>query len=203
VLGQTTGNTDSLDSPRPKFGGSHHLPPYSILCDSPRRLHSNFTFSWDSQRGVLKVSWFAFPRLWASINSCSDLRLGGGVKQSYSSLWKFSNAMSHSPCWLPILVNSRLLVVGSQIASLIPGPSFAHNLGCICLNGWCKAILDIYISKISNGIKNTLMRGVLTPAIKLWVFRSPGELQVPIFGSVSFIFTFSPKWGCDKECLLL
>jgi hypothetical protein len=34
VLGQATGNTDSLDSldlPRPGLGGSHHLPPYSIL----------------------------------------------------------------------------------------------------------------------------------------------------------------------------
>jgi len=25
--------TDSQDSPRPELGGSHHLPPYSILCD--------------------------------------------------------------------------------------------------------------------------------------------------------------------------
>ncbi len=31
VLGQATGNTDSLDSPRPRLEGSHHLPPYSIL----------------------------------------------------------------------------------------------------------------------------------------------------------------------------
>ncbi len=32
VLGQATGNTDSLDSPRTGFGGSHHLPPY---CRNP------------------------------------------------------------------------------------------------------------------------------------------------------------------------
>ncbi len=31
VLRQTTGNTDTQDSPRPRLGGSHHLPPYSIL----------------------------------------------------------------------------------------------------------------------------------------------------------------------------
>jgi hypothetical protein len=36
VLGQTTGNTNSLDSSRPGLGGSHHLPPYSILCVTPR-----------------------------------------------------------------------------------------------------------------------------------------------------------------------
>ncbi len=33
------------------------------------------------------------------------------------------------------------------------------------------------------------MQGVLTPAIKLLVFESPGGLQVPNFGSVSFILT--------------
>jgi len=41
VLGQATGNTDTLDSPRPGLGGSHHLPPYSILCGWPRSLHPN------------------------------------------------------------------------------------------------------------------------------------------------------------------
>jgi len=29
-------NTDSQDSPQPKLGGSHHLPPYSIFCAWPR-----------------------------------------------------------------------------------------------------------------------------------------------------------------------
>jgi len=42
------------------------------------------------------------------------------------------------------------------------------------------------------------MQGVLTLAIKLRVFGSPGGLQVPTFGSVSFILTLSPKWGCDR-----
>jgi hypothetical protein len=40
-------------------------------------------------------------------------------------------------------VDSRLLVVGSQTANLIPGPSFAHKLGYKCPNGSCEAILDI------------------------------------------------------------
>jgi hypothetical protein len=45
VLGRTTGNTDTQDSPRLGLGGSHHLPPYSILCTSPRGLHPNdFSF---------------------------------------------------------------------------------------------------------------------------------------------------------------
>jgi hypothetical protein len=33
------------------------------------------------------------------------------------------------------------------------------------------------------------MQGVLTPVIKFWVFGSPRGLQVPNFGSVSFILT--------------
>jgi hypothetical protein len=44
-------------------------------------------------------------------------------------------------------VDSRLFVVGSQIVSLTPGPSFAHNLGYKCPNYQCKAILDIYASR--------------------------------------------------------
>ncbi len=41
VLGRATGNTDIQDSPRPRLGGSHHLPPYSILYTSPRSPHPN------------------------------------------------------------------------------------------------------------------------------------------------------------------
>ncbi len=37
VLGRATGNTDT----RLELGGSHHLPPYSILCTSPRGPHPN------------------------------------------------------------------------------------------------------------------------------------------------------------------
>ncbi len=45
VLGQATGNTDTQDSPWPKLAGSHHLPPYSILCSLRRSLHPNDYFS--------------------------------------------------------------------------------------------------------------------------------------------------------------
>jgi len=58
---------------------------------------------------------------------------------------------------------------------------------------WTSTLQDL-----SNGIKNTPMKGFLTPAIKLLVFGSPGGLQVPTFGSVSFILTLNPKWGCDN-----
>ncbi len=73
VLGQSTGNTDSLDSPQPELGGSHHLPTYSILYITPPHLHPNGTFSSDSQSGVPKLSRFGLSGLWAFITSCSNL----------------------------------------------------------------------------------------------------------------------------------
>ncbi len=45
-----------LHTPRPGLGGSHHLPPYNILCNAPPRLHPNGSFSRDSQVGVPKLS---------------------------------------------------------------------------------------------------------------------------------------------------
>ncbi len=76
VLGQATGNSDSLDSPRPRLRGSHHLPPYSILCSFVRGLHPNGSFSWDSQGEVLKLSQCGLPGLWAFITSRPKLGLG-------------------------------------------------------------------------------------------------------------------------------
>ncbi len=55
-VGTSHGHFGPQDSPRPGLGGSHHLPPYSILCSSPLRLHPNGSFSRDSQVGVLKLS---------------------------------------------------------------------------------------------------------------------------------------------------
>ncbi len=147
MLRQATGNLDSLDSPQPGLGGSHHLPPYSILCSSARRLHANGSFSRDSQNEVPKLSQFGLPGLWAFITSPPELGSGWGFNQSCSSRRELSNALSHSCCSHREEVYSRLLVVGSQTASLTPGPSFAHNLGYKCLNGSCEAILDIYTSR--------------------------------------------------------
>jgi hypothetical protein len=65
---------DSLDSPRPGLGGSHHLPSYSILCVTPQEPHPNGTFSQDSQ-GVPKLSRVGLPRLWELISPGFDLRL--------------------------------------------------------------------------------------------------------------------------------
>jgi hypothetical protein len=78
-----------------------------------------------------------------------DCRVGSrrGLNQSCSPRQDIFNAMSHTRIGRREEVDSRLLVVGSQIASLTPGPSFAHNLGERCPNGQCEAIFDIYVSR--------------------------------------------------------
>jgi hypothetical protein len=60
----------------------------------------------------------------------------------YSSSRSFQRHVVHSN---RMLGRGRFptLVVGSQTASLTPGPSFAHNLGCRCPNYQCEAIFDI------------------------------------------------------------
>jgi hypothetical protein len=137
---------DSQDSPRPGLGGSHHLPPYSILCVTAQHSHLNGFLSQDSQRRVPKLSQFGLPRLCEFITLCSNLRLGWGLKQTCSSRWELSNGVSLPICTQRGRVDSWLLVVGNQIANLTPGPSFCHNLCCKCPNGSCEAIFDIYTS---------------------------------------------------------
>jgi len=57
---------------------------------------------------------------------------------------------------------------------------------------WTSTLQDLSID-----IKNTSRQGVLTSAVELLSCGSPGGLLIPTFGSVSFILTLSPKWGCD------
>ncbi len=87
------------------------------------------------------------PGLWDFIAPRPNLRSGRGMNQSCNPWRELSNAMSHSRSTRQEQVDCRLLVVGSQIASLTPGPSFAHNLGCQCPNDQCEAIFDIYVSR--------------------------------------------------------
>jgi hypothetical protein len=143
VLGRATGNTDTQDSPRPGLGGSHHLPPYSILYNSPRRLHPNGYFSRDSHlesRNCPEIVQVGVLELWEFISPDFRVRSRRGLKQSCSPRRDLFNAVSHFQIGCREEVDSRLLVVGSQIASLTPGPSFAHNLCLRCLNEQCEPI---------------------------------------------------------------
>jgi hypothetical protein len=85
--------------------------------------------------------------LWTAITPRPDLGSGRGLNQSCRPRRDLFNDLSHSPSACRERVDSRLLVVGSQTASLTPGLSFAHNLGCKCPNDQCEAILDICASR--------------------------------------------------------
>jgi hypothetical protein len=86
-------------------------------------------------------------RLWELISPDCQVRLERGLNQCCSSPRELFNSMSHFVTGHPEEVDSQLLVVGSQTASLTPGLSFAHNMGCRCPNGQCEASLDIYTSR--------------------------------------------------------
>ncbi len=87
------------------------------------------------------------PELWTAITPDCGVGSWRGLNQSCRPRRDLSNAMSHSWIGHREEVDSRLLVVGSQIASLTLSPSFAHNLGCRCLNCQCEGIFDIYVSR--------------------------------------------------------
>jgi len=67
-VGTSHRHFDTQDSPQPGLEGSHHLPPYSILCATLRRLYPNGYFSRDPQVGVPKLSQVGVPELWELIS---------------------------------------------------------------------------------------------------------------------------------------
>jgi hypothetical protein len=74
-------------------------------------------------------------------------------------------------------------VVGSQIASLTPGPSFAHNLGCRCPHGSCEAILDIYTSRTFQRCKEHLNARCFDPCNQALSFQeSLEDSKFPLLG---------------------
>jgi hypothetical protein len=82
--------------------------------------------------------------------------------------------MSHTPIARRDRVDSRLLVVGSQIANLTPGPSFAHNLGWRCPSESCEAILNIYTSRPFQWYQKHSNARCFDPcnqALSFWEFR--------------------------------
>ncbi len=112
-----------------------------------RMAHFVGTPEMESRNGVPKLSRVGVPGLWTATAPRPELESGRVLNQSYSSCRELSNVMSHSPRQRWEEVDSRLLVVGSQTASLTPDPSFAHNLSCRCSNCQCEAIFDIYVSR--------------------------------------------------------
>ncbi len=138
------------------------------------------------------------PELWTAITPDCRVRSRRGLNQSCSPRRDLFNAMSHTQIERREEVDSLLLLVGSQTASLTPGPSFAHNLGYRCPNGQCEAIFDIYVSKPFQWHKRTPKCEVF------WALLSsskhsgvPEDSKSPTFPSVGLHPHTWPKWGCD------
>ncbi len=128
--------------------------------------------SWNCQR------WDS-PQLWGPIILHVDIWLRWGLNQSCSPRQELFNGMLHATCTQGNRVDSRLLVVGNQIANSTHGPSFGHNLCFTCPNGSCELILDIYVPRAFNDIMNSSSHWVLAPTIVFWRFRSPPGLHLP------------------------
>ncbi len=195
MLRRATGNTDTQDSPRPGLGGSHHLPPYSILCDSPQSPHPNGYFSQDSRVGVPKSRQMELPKLWIPITLRADLGSRRGLKQSCSSRQELFNAMLHSWIGHQEEVDSRLFVVGNQIGNSTPSPSFGHNLCFRCSNEPSEPILDIYAPKAFQWYKErheTLRFDPCNRSLKFWESTRTPSPQV---GVTLGVWGFTPSYS--------
>jgi len=95
--------------------------------------------------GSPEIAKVGTPTTLGPITLCANLRLRWGLTQSSSPRRELFKDMSHATCTQGNWVDSRLLVVGGQIANLTPGHSFGHNLCFKCSNGSCKPILEIYV----------------------------------------------------------
>jgi hypothetical protein len=150
-VGTSHGHFRPQDSPRPGLGSMP--PPYSpiVYSATPRGGYIQMaqipgTPKLES-RNCPEIVPGGVPGLWELITP--DYKLGSrrGLNRSCSPRQDLSNGVLNSQFGLREEVDSRLLVVGSQIASLTSGPSFAHNLGDRCPNAQCEGIFDIYASR--------------------------------------------------------
>jgi hypothetical protein len=191
------------------LGGSHHLPPYSILCASPRGPHPNGTLSRDSQVGVLKFPNLRLSQLWGPITFSTDLWSIWSMKQSCSPCWELSNGMWQDTCTQGNRVNSRLLVVGSQIVNLTPNLSFDHNLCFRCPNGTCEPILEIDVLKDFQWYKECFNPMSFDPCdrfLKIWesIGTPTPNVGVPlgVWGFIpSHSFALSGAWNVTLKIL--
>jgi len=173
--------------------GKPPLPPYNILCDSPRSPHPNGYFSQDSRVGVLKSRQMGLPGLWSPITLRADLQSRCNLKQSCSSHREPSNAVSHFQIGHREEVDSRLFVVGSQIGNSIPGPSFGHNLCFRYPNEQCKPILDIYAPRAFQWYKERHKLLRFDPCNRSLKFQKSTGIPSPKVGFALGVWMFTPS----------
>jgi len=195
VLERTTGNTDTLNSPRPGLGGSHHLPPYSIFYGWPQSLHPNGFFFRDSRVGVPKSRHLGLLQLWSPITLQADLGSRCGLKQSCSSCRELSKSMSHALYNQVNWVDSWLFLVGSQTTSLTPNLSFGHNLCFRCPNEQCEPILGIYIPRAFQWYKKRHKPLSFGPWNRSLKFQESTGIPSPNVGVTLGVWGFTPSYS--------
>jgi hypothetical protein len=135
------------------------------------------------------------PELWELITPDCEVWLQRGLDQTRSPRRDLSNDVSHSPFGGREDVDSWLLVVGSQIVSLTPGPSFAHNLGDRCPNGQCEVIFDIYASRPFQWHQEHLNARCFGPCCRALNIRESRRTPTPHFFQV---LGFTPTLGQSR-----
>jgi len=153
-------------------------------------------------------------QLWGPITLCAYLRSRWSLKQSCSLRWELSNSMSHATFTQGNQGDSRLLLVGNQIANLTPDPSFGPNLCFRCPNGMCDLILDIYVPRVFQWYKffffNPLGCGPYNYSLKIWestetpITKVEAPLGVWEFIPSHFSFTPGlPSWPATLQAFVL
>jgi hypothetical protein len=132
--------------------------------------------------GVPKSSRVGVPGLWTPISPDSRVRSQRGLKKSCSPHQGLFNAVSYSQIGCREDIDSRLLVVGSQTASLTPGPSFGHNLCLRYPNEQCEPILDIYVSIAFQRYKERNKPLRFDPSTRTLKFRESTGTPSPQMG---------------------
>ncbi len=116
---------------------THHGPnlgeattfPLIVLFLLGHRAYSQIPFCFRTPKlGILKFSKLGLPWLWKPIIFFTNLALMWDLKQSCSPRREIFNGMWHATCTQVNQGDFLFLVVGSQIGTLTPSPSFGHNL---------------------------------------------------------------------------
>jgi hypothetical protein len=150
ALGQATGTLDHKTHHGPDSGGATTILPIVYSVPLHRTCTRMALFPGTPKlesRNCPETVPVGVSRLRELITPDCKVWLQRGLNQTCSPRRDIFNDVSHSQFGGREEVDSRLLVVGSQTASLTLGPSFAHNLGYRCPNGQCEAIFDIYASR--------------------------------------------------------
>ncbi len=114
-MDESWANMNSQDLAQPGFEGSHHLPPYNIICAWPWGQHPNVILSQDSQLGSPKIPKIGTP---VTLDAHNLVCIPPIEVRSKEKLQPQSKAFQrYVTCHLKVRKSGdfRLLVVGSQI----------------------------------------------------------------------------------------